>query len=272
MDDRDYGGGSSCLQSSSGCSAASGCMDRDYGGGSSCPRVQLRLLGGFGLTVKGRQIALPLSTQRVLVALALRTQEQDRTALGEMLYPDGRRTQALASVRSALWRAKREAGDALVDARGQRLRLAEDVEVDLQRWMDRARILTSQPLMDPAVDCSDLVETLSQELLPSWRNEDWLVLERQRWDLLRLHALEQLAERFAADGRYVDALEAGLAAVAIEPYRESAHRAVIRAHIAEGNSASALAQYHRCQRLLTRELGVRPTAQLQALVQGLTGE
>jgi DNA-binding SARP family transcriptional activator len=138
--------------------------------------------------------------------------------------------------------------------------------------MNHARILMSQPRIDPAIDGSKLVETLSQELLTSWRNEEWLVLERQRWDLLRLHALERLAERFAADGRHVDALEAGLAAVAIEPYRESAHRAVIRAHIAEGNSASALAQYYRCQRLLTRELGVRPTAQLQALVQGLTGE
>jgi DNA-binding SARP family transcriptional activator len=246
--------------------------DQGHAGSDPGPRVQLRLLGGFGLAVEGRQIALPLSAQRVLVALALRPQEQDRTALGEMLYPDGRRTHALASIRSALWRAKREAGHALVDNRGQRLRLAEYVDVDLQRWMDHARILTSQPRIDPAVNCSELVETLSQELLTSWRNEEWLVLERQRWDLLRLHALEQLAEQFAADARYVDALEAGLAAVAIEPYRESAHRAVIRAHIAEGNSASALAQYHRCQRLLTRELGVRPTAQLQALVQGLTGE
>lgn len=246
--------------------------DHEHGRRNRCLPLQLRLLGGFGLTVEGRQIALPLSTQRVLVALALRPQEQDRTALGETLYPDGRRTQALASVRSALWRAKREAGHALVDARGQRLRLDEHVEVDLQGWMDHARILTTRPQIDPAIDCSKLVQTLSQELLPSWRNEEWLVLERQRWDLLRLHALERLAEQFAVDGRYVDALEAGLAAVAIEPYRESAHRAVIRAHIAEGNSASALAQYHRCQRLLIRELGVRPTAQLQALVQGLTGE
>jgi DNA-binding SARP family transcriptional activator len=129
----------------------------------------------------------------------------------------------------------------------------------------------SQSRIDPATDCSEHVEALSQELLPSW-TEEWLVLERQRWDLLRLHALERLADRFAADGRHVNALEAGLAAVAIEPYRESAHRAIIKAYIAEGNSANALAQYHRCQRILIRELGVRPTAQLQELVQDLKSE
>jgi len=120
-------------------------------------------------------------------------------------------------------------------------------------------------------DDGDMIDALSQELLPSW-NEEWLVPDQQRWDQLRLHALERLAERFATVGRYMEALEAGLAAVSIEPYRESAHRALIKAFIAEGNSASALAQYHRYQRLVVRELGCRPTAQLQALVRGLTLE
>jgi DNA-binding SARP family transcriptional activator len=229
------------------------------------------MLGGFDLTISRRRIALPLSAQRVLVALALRPQEQDRTALGEMLYPDGRRKQAMASLRSALWRARRDAGHALTEARGQRLRLVDGVEVDLRKWVHYARVVTSQPPAEFPVDPSQWVEVLSQELLPSW-SEEWLVLERQRWDMFRLHALERLAEQFAVEGRSMEALEAGLAAVAIEPYRESAHRAIISAYIAEGNSASALAQYHRCQRLLTRDLGVRPTAQLQALVQGLTGE
>jgi DNA-binding SARP family transcriptional activator len=40
--------------------------------------------------------------------------------------------------------------------------------------------------------------------------------------------------------------------------------------MAEGNSASALAQYQRCQQLLMHDLGVRPTAQLRALVERLT--
>jgi len=239
--------------------------------GLSHLHAQLQLLGVFSIVVEGRRITLPLSAQRVLAALALHLQERDRTVLGGMLYPDAHRNQVLASLRSALWRTKREAGRVLVDSRGQGLRLVEGVEVDLHNWMRRARSLTSQAQLDNGADCSEGVEALSQELLPSW-NEEWLVLERQRWDLLRLHALERLAERFAAEGKHVDALEAGLAAVAIEPYRESAHRAIIRAHMAEGNSASALAQYRQCQRLLTHDLGVRPTAQLRELVQELTGE
>ena len=243
-------------------------------GSSKIPEkdIALNLLSGFALVVNGSKITPPLSAQRVLVALALGQQEQDRTLLGATLYPDGRRRQVSASLRSALWRANRAVGYAVVlNCRGQPLRLAECVRVDLHNWTRHARILTMQSRTDIASAGSELVEALSRELLPSW-GEEWLVLERQRWDQLRLHALERLVELFAADGRHMEALEAGLAAVAIEPYRESAHRALISAYIAEGNTASALAHYHRFNRLLARELGVRPTAQLQALVQHLTRE
>jgi DNA-binding SARP family transcriptional activator len=233
-----------------------------------CTQIRLTLLGGFRLTVGDREPALPLSVQRVLGAVAVLPQAQDRAVLGAMLYPDGRRTQVAASLRSALWRAKRAAGRELIGNDGQRLRLADDVTVDLHRWTRCARHLTSAPAIDAPANCLELIEALSQELLPGW-GEEWLILQRQRWDHVRLHALEQVTEQFARVGRYVEALEAGLAAVSIEPYRETAHRALIRAYIAEGNSASALAQYHRYQRLLRRELGVRPTPELEALVDRL---
>ncbi len=167
-----------------------------------------------------------------------------------------------------MWRAKSQAGETLVESRGQLLHLVEDVEVDLNHWTERARLLTSPNPVDAAA--SD-VEAFSQELLPSW-DDEWLQLDQQRWDQLRLHALERLADGLATAGCYMEALEAGLAAVSIEPYRESAHRALIRTFIAEGNSASAVAQYHRYKRLVTNELGLRPTSQLQALVHDLTRE
>jgi DNA-binding SARP family transcriptional activator len=170
-----------------------------------------------------------------------------------------------------LWRARREVGGPLIESHGPRLRLAQDVAVDLQYWLHEARMLTSAPEIEYPLSKGGEVEVLSQELLPTW-GEEWLLLDQQRWDQLRLHALERLAERFLADGRHMEALEAGLAAVSIEPYRESAHRALIRTFIAEGNSASAVAHYQRYHRLLANELGLRPSSQMKALVHGLTRE
>jgi DNA-binding SARP family transcriptional activator len=241
--------------------------DQDRSRGIQNREVRVTLLGGFSVVVDSRAVTLPFSTQRVLVALALRP--QDRSVLLATLYPDGRRSQGSASLRSALWRARRATGHGLVEAQGQRLRLAASVDVDLRTWTRHARSLAFEPRIDADTASSELIEWLSRELLPAW-GEEWLVLERQRWDNLRLHTLELLTEALTAAGRHLDALEAGLAAVAIEPYRETAHRALIKAYIAEGNCASAVAQYHQYRRLLARELGVRPTAHLQALVQGLT--
>jgi DNA-binding SARP family transcriptional activator len=72
-----------------------------------------------------------------------------------------------------------------------------------------------------------------------------------------------------AVGRYGEAVDAGLAAVCAEPLRESAHRVLIRTHMAEGNHAEAGRQYELCRRLLRHEVGVEPSPQLRELVSGV---
>jgi DNA-binding SARP family transcriptional activator len=48
--------------------------------------------------------------------------------------------------------------------------------------------------------------------------------------------------------------------------RESAHRALIRIHLAEGNTVEALRQYRLCRRVLHDQLGIEPTQQLLDLI------
>ena len=75
--------------------------------------------------------------------------------------------------------------------------------------------------IDPAV--------LSDDILPEW-SEEWLLSTREWFRQVRLHALEALCGRLCREARFGEALEAGLAAIACEPLRESSHRAVVRAH------------------------------------------
>ena len=58
----------------------------------------------------------------------------------------------------------------------------------------------------------------------------------------------------------------GLAAVAGEPLRESAHRALITAYLAEGNRSEALRQYRFFRHLLADELGLEPSPLMESLV------
>jgi DNA-binding SARP family transcriptional activator len=113
-------------------------------------------------------------------------------------------------------------------------------------------------------------DQLTEDLLPDWYDE-WVVVARERFRQLRLHALEALSQRLTAAGRIPQAIEAGLAAVAAEPLRESAHRTVICAHLSEGNPAEAIAQYRKYRRLLRTELGIEPSRRMEELMASMAG-
>jgi DNA-binding SARP family transcriptional activator len=54
-------------------------------------------------------------------------------------------------------------------------------------------------------------------------------------------------------------------AVALEPFGETGHRLLMRAHAAGGDRAKALLDYDRCRSLLSEELGVDPSPETSEL-------
>ena len=148
------------------------------------------------------------------------------------------------------------------------LAFADGVLVDIRD----ARALAHRLLNPDSGQESDqddrAIATLSTDLLPDWY-DDWAVAEAEEWRQLRLHALDALAERLTAAGRYADATSAALAAVKAEPLRETAHAALIRVYLAEGNRAEARAAYEHYHALLRSELGLEPTELVKALVEDL---
>jgi DNA-binding SARP family transcriptional activator len=227
--------------------------------------VMLHLLHGFTLRVGWRSVPLMWSSQRLVALLALREQPPSRAYVAGTLWPETTDTRANANLRSSLWRVQRACGRLVVSS-SQRLWLAPGVIVDLQE-----AILAAYRMFDSSDGCEDIlnVETLSvlsSDLLPDWYGDDWVVVHRERYHHLRLHALEAMCERLTADQRYGEAVEAGLAAVRAEPLRESAHQALVKVHLAEGNRYEANRQYQSCRRLLRNELGLEPSPGMQALL------
>jgi DNA-binding SARP family transcriptional activator len=207
-------------------------------------------------------VDLPASSRRVVAFLALHDRPLLRVFVAGALWPDSPGERAAASLRSALWRLHR-IGLALVCVERDRVWLDARVGVDL-----RDRIAVARTVMDPSEPLrGGELELLvrSGELLPDWYDE-WLDIERDRFQQVRLHALESLSGRLVATGRFSQAVEAALAAVASEPLRESAHRALITAHLAEGNRADAIRQYEAYRRLMRDELGLVPSDLIDALM------
>jgi DNA-binding SARP family transcriptional activator len=231
-------------------------------------RVRLSLLDSFQLTCDGVDVPLPLSAQRLLAFLALHPRPLLRGYIAGALWPDTSEERAHASLRSALWRLRRP-GRSLTQAREGRLGLDAAVAIDVRELDELAhRILErdgSSALSDPA---SELIG-LSGDLLPDWY-DDWVLVEREHIRQLRLHALEALCDRLLEAGSYAEAAEAALAVIATDPLRESAHRALIRVHLAEGNIGEALRQYAFFRRLSTQLLGLDPSAEMEQLMGAVT--
>ena len=228
---------------------------------------QVTLLDGFDVRdprVPGAPGELPHAVQRLVAHLCLAGRPA-RTAVAGRLWPDVPDEKAHASLRSALWRLRRAAPE-LVDASGGSLSLAAGVRVDvreLHTWAERVRDPRTSPdrvrLPDPA---------LLGDLLPGWY-DDWVLLERDRLQQLRSHALETAAARLGAAGRHGEALQAAHLAIRAEPLRESVHRTVVRVHLAQGNVGEALRAYELFRDLLRHELGIPPTEQMGRLVHGI---
>lgn len=229
-------------------------------------RPRLMLLDGFRLVVADEEIVLPHSAERLVAFLALHRRPLSRTYAAGFLWPDSRQARSFANLRSALWRA-RKAGVQVVQTTRTGLGLTADLTVDVEEVMS-----TVQRLIDPTSPCrpDDLdVTPLTRELLPSWLSDDWVLIEREQLRQRCLLGLEALCRRLLTMGRVAKAVEAGLAAVCGEPLRESAHRALISAYVAEGNEGEALRQYRRYRELLRAELGLEPSGQIDRLISSL---
>ena len=219
------------------------------------------MLRSFELRHRHESVPLPPAAQRLVALLALERCALRRVFIAGTLWTDYSEAAANANLRTALWRLRR-LPCALVDATPTHLSLARCVEVDLHR-----AAAIAHHLADGAEDwLDDDVDAIvgAGELLPDWY-DDWVVIERERFRQARLHALEALCRALARSGRYESAIDAGLAAVAGEPLRETAHRAVILVHLAEGNRGEALRQYEFCRRLLKEQLGLEPSLELERL-------
>ena len=228
-------------------------------------RLRLILLGGFALIRGTEEIDLPLSAQRLVALLALRERPLSRAYLAGMLWPDYSTERSMADLRTALWRANRFR-PSIVTTSGMHLLLRREVHVDVRALAQLGRVTPGHPAITVIDQLAGMswVE-LSMDLLPGWY-DDWLIEDREGVRQLRLHALELLANELSRSGRHGEAIQAALAAVRLEPLRETAHAALIRAHLAEGNRSEAVRQYQRCRDMLATELAVEPSESIRQLI------
>jgi DNA-binding SARP family transcriptional activator len=236
-----------------------------FGGHAGAPPARLSLLGNCQLSVGGSVVALGANAQRLLVLLALRG-PQRRTYLAGTLWADTTDDQAAKRLRSTLWRLRRQS-TTLLEVDEQSVGLSRSVEVDIDHLKFVCREMMERKVTPDRLTAYFKVLVHTRELLLGFYDE-WVLQAREQLVNLRLHALEVLVEDLIAAGRFAESVEAAIAAVQLDPLRESTHRALMRAYLAEGNRASARCEVERYRMLLRSELGIdeQPTSLMLELI------
>jgi DNA-binding SARP family transcriptional activator len=214
--------------------------------------VAVRLIEGFELRLDGAAVETPAAAQRLVAFLALHPRPLTRAYIAGSLWLDKTDDRATSNLRSALWRTH-GFGERLIRANRTHVQLAPEVYVDVAEVDAVARRMLAGEL-----ETSTDAQLFRGELLPDWYDE-WVVIERERLRQLCLNALEQLSASWLAQGSTALAIDAAFAAVAAEPLRESAHRVLVDAHLATGNSVEAIRQYRTYQSLLREALELDPS-------------
>ena len=174
----------------------------------------------------------------------------------------------VSRLRTLLGRAGLQGASALTSAAGcYELRLPAATWVDVEAAGDAVHEAESALAADApgrAYGPSAVAHHIARRPFLPGTDGPWVDARRERLRSILLRALECRAKVYLWNREPALAVEAAREIVALEPFRETGHQLLIRAHAASGKAAEALRAYDGCRRLIAEELGVDPSRQTKA--------
>ncbi len=253
-------------------------------------RLTVRLLGPFEVRL-GDALVTDFAYDKVRALLAYLVAEagrpQRRERLIGLLWPDYPERSARQNLSQALYTLRSAIGDAIGPDEEPRFILATRQTVAFaptaDAWSDVAafdaaiRAARSHPHVDLTA-CDPCLARLAEAVAlyrgdflqdlaldDSAAFEEWSLAQREARHQQMLWALESCTDHAEAGGDYDRALALARRQIALEPWRERAHRQAMRALALSRRRAEALAQFEACRRSLGEELGIRPDPQTRDL-------
>ena len=235
--------------------------------------------------------AAPVRARKELALLAYlaveRGREHSRDTLLELLWPESPEEAARNSLRVALANLRAALGETaepfLVSTRHSvQFNPGSDHTLDVASF---ERLLAERRAHcgDDGAPCAECAARLTQAIaqyrgdflsgfvLPdSTSFEEWALIVRERLHQQALAALDALAAYHDERGDHAALARAARRQLELEPWREPAHRQLMRALAAQGERAAALAAYERCRQVLEAELGVEPDAETRDLYERIS--
>jgi SARP family transcriptional regulator, regulator of embCAB operon len=199
-----------------------------------------------------------------------------RDELADELWPDGLPSSVDTSVKVLISKVRSALRGVTGDLRLEgtigyyQLHVARsttiDVELAAARIHSAEAAFRSRAIDAAAADALIASMIASRPFLPGF-DGPWATASRARLVDVRLRALDLLSQVWLERDEPDQAARDAQAILEIDPYREEAHRTLIRAHLARDDRAAAARAYARCADLLSNELGIEPTMETRALLE-----
>lgn len=243
--------------------------------------MQISLLGPFEIVTDDSRTFAPNAPKLCQLLTVTALQPREAVATGTLikeLWGEDAPAGATRTLQTHVYHARRMLSDMQVAAPGRQLLVTqapgyridvEDEEVDASRF-ERFVRRAQRELVDgdPHRAAEDLKQAMSLWRGPAFSNVpagDVLVGEAARLEELKIRALELRAETELRLGRHREFLPELRSLVNSHPLHEWLHGQLITALHRAGRRAEALQAYQNLYRILKRELGLAPSAELQRL-------
>ncbi len=263
---------------------------------SGVDSLRLQLLGGMA-AVAGNGQAIRFRADKIRALLVYLLLEggrpHQRQSIAALLWPEMPTASALKNLRLSLHRLQQAFAEqepdlctALFTITRQTVQChrPESLVVDVHTF--EALLATSETHHHRRLHlCHDCLERLAQavalyqgELLAGFglpdaaAFEEWLLFWRERLQQQVIGALDKLVQAHTERGEIEPAYQYATRLVQLDPFREEAHRQLMRLHASRGDHAKALAQYESCRQLLQEELGVEPAPETVTLYRQIEAE
>jgi predicted ATPase/DNA-binding SARP family transcriptional activator/tetratricopeptide (TPR) repeat protein len=244
------------------------------------PRLSLSCLGPFQACLDDRHLAR-FRTDKMRALLTYLAVEAEiphrREALADLFWPDQAPDTARQNLRQTLTRlgrsiANREADPPFLLITSKTVAFNPESE----HWLDVTAFTSQIEAVQkhhhrPTNICPQCIGQLETAL--DWYRgdflaglsidgsitfEEWRLYHQERLHNLALEALNILGDYHERRENYTEVIQFTHRQLAIEPWREAAHRRLIRSLALNGQRSSALAQYETCRRILADELNAEP--------------
>ncbi len=143
--------------------------------------------------------------------------------------------------------------------------------LDVEAFEQGASTLADIEALQHAVELyrGDFLEGFYVHQSPAF--EEWVLAQRARLRELALQALHTLATHHSRRGAagHATAVQYTTRLLALDPWREEAHRQLMLLLAQSGQRGAALAQYEACCQVLADELGVEPLPETRAVYEAV---